>query len=389
MSLPKSTDIISATKAVANALEHAAPGAAEAMLAKVNLLATIAEKSVIPKVTSHLPAEFAPESKLLLQIMQRKAPVGFRQADLGNDASAMVGLERFRTKVVSVAPDTWLGRTFTNSAKHVGRLNSLAGEDFGSAAVLQDGYVLTADHCISRGTNRLPMQYGFQSAPFSPVRSNTMRMSELKLADGRTLSTELVAYNPDKDIAMLKIHGDSQLPGLKIAEKIPEGRPRAAAIGYPVSREFEQSSISPGTFLSGADKSMPNHTQFALRTYGGYSGGPIVGESEIIGMVSRGNISQDVGITYSPMLEDIKELFRIARSQKPGSGVVRVSKNEITGEPTISHEPVYNWTTESEYGLHDSGKGIDPKIFELGSQSTPHFRKGPLSKAEAVEINQL
>lgn len=375
----------SAIADIAKLTVEAAPGAvklAEALLGKPGAFSVLSEEASSVGLAKAVKDTDLTEGarlvdRMLMQTMSRKGPI---TANMGSQE--ITSPERFSTRVVSVSANSWLGETSALASRHLGRFKSVGGADFGSASVLEDGYVLTANHCVE-ATNRLPLQARFPAGELSPVRSKTMRMSKIELHDGRQFSTELVAYNPDKDIALLKIHGETNLPGLDLADTLPAGKQRAAAFGYPLSRTFEQYSASPGTFLPGVDRSMPNHSRFALRTFGGYSGGPILADGKVAGIVSHGNISQEMGITYSPKLDDIRELLALTKAQAPGSGVIRVSRDQVNGELVISHEPAYDWWNQSELALHDTGKGINTKIFAIPDVVAPQFKKGPLTLGKA------
>jgi S1-C subfamily serine protease len=324
--------IAQGAKLALEAAEEVAPGLAEAALSQINLLEVAGAKVAIKS-----------ESDVLVQYLRLKAPP--RTPHMS--PLEIMSIERSRTSVASVGAQTWLGETASKVSPHIGNLTPLAGGQGGSAVVLKDGYVLTADHCISKCTNRI-MESPF--AAVSPVRSNTMRMSNLTLSDGRTFRTELVAYNQQKDIALLKIHGDTGLPGLKLAEKMPETRQRAAAFGYPSSRIVDRQSVSPGTFKPKytVDPYLPDQVPYSIRTYHGYSGGAIVGDDGVLGIVSHGGVTPDQAITSSPKLEDIRQLVHLARQQKPGSGILKVSSSEKTGKLELTHERTYDWWNQSE-----------------------------------------
>lgn len=330
--------IAQGAKLVLEAAEEVAPGLAEAGASSLNLLKVAGEKAVSNS-----------ESEVLVQYLRLKAPP--RTPHMS--PLEVVSIERARTNVASVSARSWLGNTVSRVSPHVGQLTPLTGGQGGSAVVLKDGYLLTADHCVSKCTNQV-ISSGF--AEVSPVRSKTMRMSQFTLPDGRSFQTELVAYNQQKDIALLKIHGDTGLPGLDLASKMPETRERAVAFGYPTSRIVGTQSVSPGTFKPKytVDPYLPDQVPYSIRTYHGYSGGAIVGDDGVLGIVSHGPVVPDIAVTHSPKLEDIRELVNLAKLQKPDSGILKVSTSEKTGKLELTHERTYDWWNQSEVAAETS-----------------------------------
>ena len=165
--MPSARQFLNIADAAKVALDDVAPGVvklAEDALAKNNVLKVMAEEAHTVGITKLLrgakttEGSWLIEDRLLVQTMSRKGPI---TPDMRPEE--IVSGSRFKTRVVSVSANSWLGETSAVASRHLGQFKSWSGGDFGSASVLKDGYVLTANHCLE-AANRLPLQSRFPSA---------------------------------------------------------------------------------------------------------------------------------------------------------------------------------------------------------------------------------
>ncbi|MEN8141190.1 MAG: S1C family serine protease [Thermodesulfobacteriota bacterium] len=127
-------------------------------------------------------------------------------------------------------------------------------------------------------------QQHLQAAEKSMRRKNkevsALRYYKIFLADGSSMSAQLIKVSQDHDLALLKVDGHLT-PSLKAAEKrVPLGAP-VYAIGNPVGR---RNSISSGVLSARRDQFIQTNAEINP----GNSGGPLVtARGEVIGINTK------------------------------------------------------------------------------------------------------
>src|SRR5207302_406273 len=194
-------------------------------------------------------------------------------------------------------------------------------QSLGSGFVIHaDGYVVTNNHVIDRA-----------------------REITVELSDGRKLGAELLAADPDADLAILKIKSDKPLPYLELGDSsdLMIGEP-VIAVGNPLGYSH---SVSTG-IVSAIHRSLGDATvkledliQTDAAINPGNSGGPLLNAyGQVIGINTaiRGD-AQNIGfaIQINRMRDLIPELMNPAQASKIDLPLKLKEERKLTQPPTV------------------------------------------------------
>ncbi|WP_294196843.1 S1C family serine protease [uncultured Clostridium sp.] len=166
-------------------------------------------------------------------------------------------------------------------------------EGMGSGFIINtDGYILTNYHVI-----------------------NGAKEVTVTLSDGQEVTASVVNYDSDKDIAMIKLNGNVEVPGvveLGNSDALQPGE-EVVAIGNPLSKELS-STLTKG-IVSALNRSV--ETQSGVNTNliqtdaainSGNSGGPLINtKGEVIGINTLKASNGAEGIGFAIPINDVKE----------------------------------------------------------------------------------
>lgn len=173
------------------------------------------------------------------------------------------------------------------SAKEITNLNDAkkatvtvkTSNGHGSGAVISsDGFILTNYHVISTGMS---------------ARNKEVM---IKLEDGKELAAEIIKYNLDQDLALLKVNHSFEFSFKVNKQKKPSYFEQLYAIGSPRSIEL-QNSLTSGVFSAERMIDGRNLLQIGMAVNSGNSGGPLFDDnfklrgiivSKLIGRATEG-----------------------------------------------------------------------------------------------------
>ena len=173
------------------------------------------------------------------------------------------------------------------------------------------GYVLTAQHVIDKAKD-----------------------IEIRLADSQRLPAQIVAAEPQIDVAILKITIARELPILAFgnSDQIRVGD-LAVVFGYPFGRE---SSMSLG-IISRSGRSYPDSASYEFiqtdaGAYPGGSGGPLLNsQGNVIGMITMASERGNMG--FATPINVIKRVLpRLANGDKFAWGWLGVQMSDVSLE---------------------------------------------------------
>lgn len=177
---------------------------------------------------------------------------------------------------------TSLMKTETDIKGQLSEIKASASADFSGVIDLAVPSVVTIKTNVAQGTGFLVTQDGY-------LITNAHVLSGAKYAnivtyDKETLNAELIGYNLDMDIALLKILGSYSALILGNSDDVKVGE-KVIAIGNPLGLSF---SVTEG-IISGVNREGPNNLPAYIQTDAalnpGNSGGPLIDTTgEVIGI---------------------------------------------------------------------------------------------------------
>ena len=171
---------------------------------------------------------------------------------------------------LNVSADGWLARTYENVGRSLVQMQRENGKAVGSGFVVDaDKNLIATSHHLIDGIEHQP-QF-------------------VKLPSGQTLRADVIGFDAEADVAVLKLGAKPQQPlqALDLGTPLELRTKRAAAIGFPQT-SLDVPVISPGRFTH-AMYTGESRLYFDMKTYFGNSGGPIVNrEGQVLGLVKTG-----------------------------------------------------------------------------------------------------
>ena len=196
-----------------------------------------------------------------------------------------------------------------------------AGSGF---VVHADGYILTNDHVIA-GPGQLTVFFDH----------------------GARLIPQVIASDPARDIALLKVESSRQLTALPLATEAREGE-EVVAIGYPLDLEGGM-SVTQGIVSAFRSYGGVDYVQTDAATNKGSSGGPLLNRrGEVVGMSSRALLDAE-GIGFAIRYDMLSSRLALmmsdswsgvalpARAQTSGSTQARETFGPVSG--ALEHNP--------------------------------------------------
>lgn len=149
-------------------------------------------------------------------------------------------------------------------------------------AITQDGYILTNYHVISG-------KYQGKSVALQVI-----------LSDGQKVDAQVVRYNTERDIALLKISHPFETPFQLLSEKKYKPIMEVYALGAPKSIELGQ-SISAGLLSNDRNTNNNRLLQLNMSLNGGNSGGPVFDKAgQLHGVVQSKLVGKDTeGVAFA------------------------------------------------------------------------------------------
>ncbi|WP_428939856.1 trypsin-like peptidase domain-containing protein [Fontivita pretiosa] len=197
--------------------------------------------------------------------------------------------------------DSWLylppGPSVTDSGTHDDKPPGVIGN--GSGFVISaDGYILTNRHVVS-GPDGQDLLF------------------RVRLDDGTEKNAQLVAADPEYDIALLKISASSPLAYLKLAEAdLPNPGARCLVLGYPVADVLDFKMQVTSGEISSTNESDEYPLTLSANTTHGNSGGPIVDrDGHVIGMLSAGLRAYDATYVKAVSAGQIRRFLERSRDK--------------------------------------------------------------------------
>jgi len=177
---------------------------------------------------------------------------------------------------------TSLGAQLGTIDEEFASLQASVGEDF--SGIIKDAIkaVVTIRTNVGQGTGFIIDQQGYLVTN-AHILNGGNKIVALTY-NQEILDVDLVGYNSDFDIALLKIKGNYEILELADSEKISVGE-KVIAIGNPLGLQF---SVSEG-IVSGVHRLGPNNLEAFIQTDAalnpGNSGGPLINkEGKVIGI---------------------------------------------------------------------------------------------------------
>ena len=235
----------------------------------------------------------------------RDAPAASVETELDRLNRAFVQLANdARPAIVQIRVTT----LFDAQAKSPAQPQNSRGSGF---IIDPQGYILTAQHVIDKA-----------------------KEIEVRLADSRRFSAQLIAADTQVDLAILKIASDRDLPILVVgnSDKLHVGD-LAVVFGYPFGRE---SSMSLGVISrpgrTYAESASYEFIQTDAGAYAGGSGGPLLNsKGHVIGMITMASERGNMGFA-TPINVIRKMIPRLLNGEKFAWGWLGVQMVEVSLE---------------------------------------------------------
>ena len=161
-------------------------------------------------------------------------------------------------------------------------------------AVSNDGYIITNFHVIA-----------------GKIKDKTEKISVI-LANGEEFPAEIVSYNRNKDLALLKINHNFEKAFLLKTTKEFKTMQEVYTIGTPKSIELGQ-SISMGIISSERKNNNNSLLQLGMSLNSGNSGGPVFAKSGVLVGVVRSKLigSNTEGVAFAIPANEVIEALNI------------------------------------------------------------------------------
>jgi S1-C subfamily serine protease len=217
-------------------------------------------------------------------------------------------------KDIGVSQDSWLARIYEKSRSAVVSLEKEGGKHAGS------GFIVDADKKLVATAHHVV-------AGLEDVAHN------VRLHSGESVSARVVGFDQSADVAVLKITGNPSvnLQALKLGEPLELQSKRAAAMGFPQFGDG-RAVISPGAFKSAAYTEQ-SRLHFAMKTYFGNSGGPIVGnDGAAISLVKTGIEAGEYSApdTIGANIEHLRSLLGVVRDREVAQGPLSIDSEILS-----------------------------------------------------------
>ena len=228
-------------------------------------------------------------------------------------------------------------------------------EGLGSGFIInEEGYVVTNYHVI-----------------------NGAQEVKVIFSDGKEVNAKVINYDPERDIAVIKITDDVKMPG--IAELGDSSTVKAGeeviAIGNPLGKEFSSTVTkgivsSPNRKMKTENGNVLDYIQTDAAINPGNSGGPLINsKGEVIGINTAKKVGEDIeGIGFAIPINEVKT--RLGSLSKP---ILKLGITARTVTPELAkenklEEGVYVVGVQEFSPAEKAGLKIGDLIVEFGGK---------------------
>lgn len=228
-------------------------------------------------------------------------------------------------------------------------------EGLGSGFIInEEGYVVTNYHVI-----------------------NGAQEVKVIFSDGKEVNAKVINYDPERDIAVIKITDDVKMPG--IAELGDSSTVKAGeeviAIGNPLGKEFSSTVTkgivsSPNRKMKTENGNVLDYIQTDAAINPGNSGGPLINsKGEVIGINTAKKVGEDIeGIGFAIPINEVKT--RLGSLSKP---ILKLGITARTVTPELAkenklEEGVYVVGVQEFSPAEKAGLKIGDLIIEFGGK---------------------
>lgn len=252
--------------------------------------------------------------------------------------------------------NSWMTRTYNQCADSVVHISGSHGAQGGSGFFVGEGLVAT-NHHVAAGLGN--------------------GAKAVTLADGRGVAAELLSYDRNADLALLKIVGadTTQFAPLQLGYATRMPSLKSAAIGFPGSRDIPV--LSPGSLTS---LTYGNDAKLTLRmkTYFGSSGSPVLdAQGRVIGILKEGTLDiSEPPVSQAVNVEHLRALLASTARADITQGALSVStaiRNGNVGKFAASEVKLNlsrGLQLEQDYAIQATHMSIDaaPEIRSLSTR---------------------
>jgi len=186
-----------------------------------------------------------------------------------------------------------ISQTQNDLGKQIAVIQADTSSDFSSLIQTDVKSVLTVRTDVAQGT-------GFIITPDGYVVTNAHVLSgatyaEALTSDKETKTMDLIGYNTDLDIALLKIDGDYNYLELRNSNDVRVGE-KVIAIGNPLGLSFSVSEGIVSALHRGGANGLNAYIQTDVALNPGNSGGPLIGtDGKVIGINNYKANAENIG----------------------------------------------------------------------------------------------
>ncbi len=228
-------------------------------------------------------------------------------------------------------------------------------EGLGSGFIInEEGYVVTNYHVI-----------------------NGAQEVKVIFSDGKEVNAKVINYDPERDIAVIKITDDVKMPGiaqLGDSSTVKAGE-EVIAIGNPLGKEFSSTVTkgivsSPNRKMKTENGNVLDYIQTDAAINPGNSGGPLINsKGEVIGINTAKKVGEDIeGIGFAIPINEVKT--RLGSLSKP---ILKLGITARTVTPELAkenklEEGVYVVGVQEFSPAEKAGLKIGDLIIEFGGK---------------------
>ncbi|MDJ8926724.1 trypsin-like peptidase domain-containing protein [Clostridium perfringens] len=228
-------------------------------------------------------------------------------------------------------------------------------EGLGSGFIInEEGYVVTNYHVI-----------------------NGAQEVKVIFSDGKEVNAKVINYDPERDIAVIKITDDVKMPGiaqLGDSSTVKAGE-EVIAIGNPLGKEFSSTVTkgivsSPNRKMKTENGNVLDYIQTDAAINPGNSGGPLINsKGEVIGINTAKKVGEDIeGIGFAIPINEVKT--RLGSLSKP---ILKLGITARTVTPELAkenklEEGVYVVGVQEFSPAEKAGLKIGDLIVEFGGK---------------------
>ncbi|BAZ13232.1 serine protease [Calothrix sp. NIES-4071] len=222
-------------------------------------------------------------------------------------------------------------------------------ESTGSGFVVsKDGYILTNTHVI-----KPPPRY---ERPENYNPRNFPNVVTVEFPDGKQFSADVMGFGKDGlDLAILKIHGQKNLPTLSLASSSVQRGERVFALGSPLGGEYKDTFTQGDVTNINSRDGQIQHSAVVLP---GNSGGPLLNsQAQVIGVNTSGVGELNVGMNFAIPASKVQSFITAAKKGdvSPVSTLVKPEKQPEFHTISLNGQVISASLTKDDYVRNDNG----------------------------------